>query len=85
MMAPVVRHRRRNASSASGRHSDRFDTIDGLESLDSGPLLLPAEPAACSTRREEAMRYPGMDVHRKLTVWCLVDERGRWEQGDSSR
>src|SRR5205807_1723740 len=45
MMAPVVRHRRRNASSASGRHSDRFDTIDGLESLDSGPLRLPVEPA----------------------------------------
>jgi hypothetical protein len=76
MMAPVVRHRRRNASSASGRHSDRFDTIDGLESLGSGPLLLPVEPAACSTRREEAVRYLGMDVHGKLTVWCLVDERG---------
>lgn len=22
------------------------------------------------------MRYLGMDVHAKSTVWCLVDERG---------
>jgi len=46
MMAPVVRHRRRNTPSASGRHSDRFtDPIHGLESLDSGPPRLPVEPA----------------------------------------
>src|SRR5436309_13101035 len=45
MMAPTVRHRRTATPSASGRHSDRFDSIDGLESLDSGPQLLPVEPA----------------------------------------
>jgi hypothetical protein len=47
MMAPVVRHRspRRNTPSTSGRHKDRFtDPIHGLESLDSGPQLLPVEP-----------------------------------------
>ncbi len=33
MMAPTVPHRRTATPSASGRHSDHVDTIDGLESL----------------------------------------------------
>src|SRR5437763_5832151 len=45
MMAPTVRHRRTGTPSASGRHSDRFDTIDVLESLDSGPQPIPVAPA----------------------------------------
>ena len=46
MASVVVRHRCSVTSSASGRHNDRFtDPIHGLESLDSGPLLLPVEPA----------------------------------------
>src|SRR5438477_4188883 len=44
MMALTVRHRRTGTPSASGRHSDRFDTIDGLESLDSGPQPMPVAP-----------------------------------------
>jgi hypothetical protein len=44
MMAPVVRHRRTATPSASGRHRDRVGSIDGLESLDSGPHRLPVEP-----------------------------------------
>src|SRR5438132_6008599 len=29
-----------------------------------------------STRREGAVRYLGMDVHAKSTVWCLLDAQG---------
>jgi transposase len=36
---------------------------------------------ACSTTMEETMRYLGLDVHTKSTVWSLHDNTGEIEHG----